>query len=137
MSSFPSSVKFAKCPSQKRAISAPANGNLTEFSIGSMLFAVRRRSRMSRSVQLCALAVVVTLADLAVFVHCMPILCQAWGANPWFMCSLFAAMVIWLNSLANLWRIGTRHLYLSRTSPQASVSLLQLPAPDEGSNPNV
>jgi hypothetical protein len=92
---------------------------------------------MSRSIQLCVLALVVTLADLAVFVHCMPILWQAWGANRWFMCSLFVGMVVWADSLANLWRIGTGRLYLSWMAPPASVSLLSPPVPDEGSNPNV
>jgi hypothetical protein len=49
---------------------------------------------MSRSIQLCVLAGGMTLADLVVFIHCVPIVCQAWGSNCWIMCALFAGMVV-------------------------------------------
>src|SRR5258708_24623784 len=67
-----------------------------------------RRSGMSRSIQLCVLAGGMTLADLVVLIHCVPIVCQAWGSNRWIMCALFAGMVAWPNSLRDLWRAATR-----------------------------
>jgi hypothetical protein len=101
--------------------------DLTEFSIGTMLFAVQRRSSsISRSVQLWILAGALTVADMAVFVHCVPIICQAWGSNRWFMGSLFAGIFVWAESLANLWGAGIRELQLSRMGQQASVPLLPL-----------
>src|SRR5258707_12858705 len=63
---------------------------------------------MSRSTQLCVLAGAMTLADLVVLIHCVPIVCQAWGSNRWIMCALFAGMVAWPNSLRDLWRAATR-----------------------------
>lgn len=60
---------------------------------------------MRKSVYQFVLASMVTLADLAVFIRCMPILCEVWGANRPFMA---AAMYIWAGSLANLWKIASR-----------------------------
>jgi len=92
---------------------------------------------MSRTIQLCALAGAMTLADLVVFIHCVPIVCQAWGSNRWIMCALFAGMVVWANSLRDLWRAATRGLALRRMPTPTPASLLSLPVQDEGSNPNV
>ncbi|MCU1222338.1 MAG: hypothetical protein JWQ42_431 [Edaphobacter sp.] len=92
---------------------------------------------MSRGVQLWVLASVMTVADLAVFIHCVPIICQAWGSNRWFMGSLFAGIFVWVESHANLWRAGIRDLQSPRIGRPASVLLLPLLAPDEGENPNV
>jgi hypothetical protein len=92
---------------------------------------------MSRSIQLWFLAGVMTVADLAVFIHCVPIVCQAWGSNRWIMCALFAGTVVWADSLLNLWRAATRGLALRRNPAPAPASLLSLPVHDEGSHPNV
>jgi hypothetical protein len=92
---------------------------------------------MSRSIQLCVLAVAMTVADLVVFIHCVPIICQAWGSNRWIMCALFVGMFLWAGSLADLWRAGLRDVHYARIVRPASVSFLPLPMSDEGSNPNV
>jgi hypothetical protein len=92
---------------------------------------------MSRGVQLWVLAGVMTIADLAIFVHCVPVICQAWGSHRGFMGALFAGIFVWVESLANLWRAGIRDLQLARIARLASVSLLLVPRRDEGSNPNV
>jgi hypothetical protein len=92
---------------------------------------------MSRSTQLCVLAGAMTLADLVVFIHCIPIICQAWGSNRWIMCVLFAGMVVWADSLQNLWRAAIPGLALRRNPTPVPASLLSLPLQDEGSNPNV
>jgi hypothetical protein len=92
---------------------------------------------MSRSIQLWFLAGVMTVADLAGFIHCVPIICQAWGSNSWYMSSLFVGMFVWAVSLANLWRAGLRDIQYARIGRPASVSFLPLPMNDEGSNPNV
>jgi hypothetical protein len=92
---------------------------------------------MSRSIQLCVLAGAMTLADLVVFIHCVPIVCQAWGSNRWIMCALFAGVVVWADSLRDLWRAATRCLSLRRNPDPAPASLLSLRVHDEGSNPNV
>jgi hypothetical protein len=54
---------------------------------------------MSRSIQFWFLAGVMTVADLAVFIHCVPIICQAWDSNSWYMSSLFVGMFVWAGSL--------------------------------------
>ena len=92
---------------------------------------------MSRSIQLCVLAGAMTLADLVVFIHCVPIVCQAWGSNRWIMYALFAGMVVWADSLRDLWRAATRCLALRRNPAPAPESLLSLPSHDERSYPNV
>lgn len=92
---------------------------------------------MGKSIQLCVLASLMTLADLAVFVYCTPILCQAWGANGWFMCSLFAGMVVWFSSLANLWRAAFRSVCVAIQRPSTLTPLLPHSLSDEGSNPRV
>lgn len=92
---------------------------------------------MSGSIQLCVLAGGMTLVDLVVFIHCVPIVCQAWGSNRWIMCALFAGTVVWADSLLNLWRAATRGLALRRNPAPAPASLLSLPVHDEGSHPNV
>lgn len=91
---------------------------------------------MSRSIHLYVLAIVMTVADLAVFIHCTPILCQAWGSHRWFLCCLFAGIIVWAESLANLWRTAIRSRQ-QRQSSGASIPLLSLPTSEEGSNPNV
>jgi hypothetical protein len=92
---------------------------------------------MSRSIQLCVLAGAMTLADLVVFIHCVPIVCRAWGSNRWIMYALFAGMVVWADSLRDLWRAATRCLALRRNPAPAPESLLSLPLHDERSYPNV
>jgi hypothetical protein len=59
---------------------------------------------MSRSIQLCVLAGAMTVADLVVFIHCVPIICHAWGSNRWIRCALFVGMFVWAGSLSDLWR---------------------------------
>ena len=92
---------------------------------------------MSRCVHLCALAVAVTVADLMAFILCFQVLCQAWGSNRWFMCSLFTAMFVWTQSLANLWRAGLRGLRSRQMSEASSASVLPLAVSDEGRHSDV
>jgi hypothetical protein len=92
---------------------------------------------MNRSIQLWVLACAMTVADLAIFVHCLPVICQAWGSNRGFMGALFAGIIVWVESLANLWRPGIRDLQLARIARLASVSVLLVPRREEGSRPHV
>jgi hypothetical protein len=72
---------------------------------------------MPRSAQLCALAFVVTVADLAVFVYSVPVLFEAWGTNHLFLCLMFATICVWTQSLANLWRTGLRSIVEGSRTP--------------------
>jgi len=75
---------------------------------------------MNKSSQFLALAVLMAVVDLAVFIYCIPIICQAWGFNTWFMCTLFVGLFVWTRSLASLWRIAIYHLLRQRTLPTPS-----------------
>lgn len=61
---------------------------------------------MCRAVRSWLIAGLVAMADMVVFIHCIPIICEAWGANRWFMVCLFVLMIVWIESLANVWRFA-------------------------------
>jgi hypothetical protein len=82
---------------------------------------------MSKSVQLWVLACAMTVADLAIFVYCLPVICQAWGSNREFMGALFAGIIVWVESLANLWRARIRDLQLARIARLAFCIALVCP----------
>ncbi len=68
-----------------------------------------------------ALASAITLADLIVFVHCLPIICEAWGSSPRFMFLLSILLFVWAESLADLWHLG--HGSLRIASPTITPEL--------------
>jgi hypothetical protein len=92
---------------------------------------------MSRSLQFCVLAGAITPADLVVFIHCIPIVCHAWGSNRWVMYAQSVGMVVWADSLWNLLRAATRGLALRRNPVTVPASLLSLPLHAERIRPNV
>ncbi len=61
---------------------------------------------MRKNVYRVALASAITLADLIVFVHCLPIICQAWRSSSRFMFLLSILLLVWVESLADLWHLG-------------------------------
>lgn len=71
---------------------------------------------MCRSIRNWVIAGFVALADLVVFLYCIPIICDAWGGNRWFMVCLFILMIVWIESLANIWRAAFQWM---RRHPEA------------------
>ncbi len=92
---------------------------------------------MRKSVYQFALASKVTLADLAVFIRCMPILCEGWGTNRTFMAIMGAAMFIWAGSLANLWKIVSWSLRVEVSALSPTFELPQLLTATQGGGSDV
>ncbi len=82
---------------------------------------------MKKSAQLWTVAVLLAFADLAVFTHCIPIICQAWGSNIWLMSALFVGLFVWTRSLASLLRITIFHSFRHRKANAAGSVPLPLP----------
>jgi hypothetical protein len=59
---------------------------------------------MGNNIRSWAIPAVIAMADLLVFVYFIPILCEAWGANRYFMACLFVLMIVWIESLVNILR---------------------------------
>lgn len=59
---------------------------------------------MAENIRNLTIPVIIAMADLVVFVYTIPICCEAWGANRYFMAFLFALIFAWIESLANIWR---------------------------------
>lgn len=92
---------------------------------------------MRKSVYQFVLASKVTLADLAVFLRCMPILCEEWGTNRPFMDIVAAAMFIWAGSLANLWKIASWSLRVEVSAIPPTFELPQLLTATQGGDTDV
>lgn len=92
---------------------------------------------MCKSVYQFALATTITVADLAVFIHCLPIICQAWGTNHTVMASLSVAMFVWVESLANLWRAARRTLKAEMPTGSRSFAFEQFSAAPRGGDCDV
>jgi hypothetical protein len=61
---------------------------------------------MRKSVYRVALASAIALANLIVFVHCLPMICEAWGSSSRFMFLLSTLLFVWVESLADPWSLG-------------------------------
>ena len=92
---------------------------------------------MRKSVYQFVLASILTLADLAVFIHCIPILCEAWGPNRPFTAIMAAAMLICAGFLANLWKIAFQSLRVEVSAISPTFEFPQLPTATQGSGSDV
>lgn len=92
---------------------------------------------MRKSVYQFVLASKVTLADLAVVIRCMPILCEGWGTNRPFVAILAAAMFIWAGALANLWKIASWSLRVEVSPIPPAFELPQLLTATQGGGSDV
>jgi len=63
---------------------------------------------MARTVLIWLVIATLTSADLVVFVKCVPPLCQVWGTDRLWMSTLFLGLVIWVESLSNVWKAALR-----------------------------
>lgn len=80
-----------------------------------------------------ALAGLVTIADITVFIYSVPVLCAAWGANRPFMITLFLLLLVWAQSLTNIWRTARRSMCVEKPAvPQAVRSVSTEQRSDEG-----
>lgn len=79
---------------------------------------------MRKSVYRFALAAIMTVADVAVFIHCLPAICAAWGTNRVVMASTFTATFILTNSLANLWRAAHQSLRAEASTNRGTRTML-------------
>ncbi len=92
---------------------------------------------MGKDVRNWAIPAVMTIADFVVIVYCVPIICEAWGANWHFMACFFLLMMIWIESLANMWRTATRGLRLEHTANLISQHSSELGTSCRGGAANV
>ena len=68
---------------------------------------------MHKIVVHCLLAGILTLVNLAIFIHWVPVPYEAWGTTRPFMVTISILILVSAESLANLWRAAVR-------SPEAS-----------------
>jgi len=92
---------------------------------------------MCKGVHQCVLAAIVTLLDLAVLVHCAPIICVAWGTNRLLMTTPFIGTFVWANSLANLLSAAHHSLSVATRSELPALGADELPPVAEGGEANV
>ena len=92
---------------------------------------------MHKGVYQLALASLVTAVDLAVFIHCIPIICAAWGASRSFMAALSILVFIWVESLTNLWKAAYRATLAKVCAPASVFELPQFPIAGRGGDSDV
>lgn len=92
---------------------------------------------MGKTILIWLIVGAITSANLVVFIHCVPLLCEVWGANRLWMSALFLGLIIWVESLSNIWKAALRirnPVYLLFPAHARRMNLLQ---PTRGGESNV
>jgi hypothetical protein len=75
-----------------------------------------------------AIAVILTVADIAVFDIFFGVIWQAWGWNPWVKAALVALLALWIASATVLWFHVSKNL--RRPLREWAVAISSDPWPD-------
>lgn len=92
---------------------------------------------MAKGIDQWLLAGFVSLADMVVFIYCIPIICLAWRGNRPLMALLFVGIFAWANSLANLWRAAFSSSRRHAFAPPLAFQPREIPPVEKGGEEHV